>query len=152
MNRRKAMQHIGIFSASVAFWSSCNFSNSRDGLFSTNEQGVLENLTNAILPLDKSEIEIPDNRVEFIARILEVCYSPDDIKNYKEGLKKMGQSDIDLEGFSNSETEAVQFAFQTTRALTIEHFTSSEYFQTQQLNYEFIPGSYTGCVAIGEEM
>ena len=44
--------------------------------------------------------------------------------------------------------EATQFFYGTTRWLTIKHFTGSEYFLTNHLDWKFVPGNYNGKVEI----
>ena len=40
------------------------------------------------------------------------------------------------------------FFINTTKHLSITHFTTSEFYLTEYLNYEYAPSRYIGCVTI----
>ena len=48
----------------------------------------------------------------------------------------------------NPTSDAMKLCFKETRALCIEHFTSSEYFLTQEMKFQFITQHYTACVEV----
>lgn len=151
MNRRRALQNLGIISTGVLLWQSCDFSKGTGTFLTSGEKNTLSDLANAILPLENTPIQTPDTREDFIETLVEVCYSEADGQTFKTGLneiKKIVKGSFDLDTIINTENEAVKFCFDTTRKLAIEHLTTSEYFMTELMGYQFIPGGYTGCVNI----
>ena len=49
-----------------------------------------------------------------------------------------------LDGIS----EKIRFFINTTKDLSITHFTTSEFYMTEYLNYEYAPSRYIGCISI----
>ena len=47
-----------------------------------------------------------------------------------------------------SKSENYIFFINTTKRLSIRHFTTSEFYLTEYLNYEYAPSRYIGCVTI----
>lgn len=152
MNRRAALQRMGILSSGMLFWSSCDFSKEEPSFFTDDEKTTLAELTNAILPLEGTPIETPDIREKFIEKVVEVCLSPEDAGLYRTGLAELGEllkGDPELVILKiNPQSDAMKLCFKETRALCIEHFTSSEYFLKQEMNYQFIPEPYKACVTV----
>ena len=72
--------------------------------------------------------------------------------NFSTPFKKIEPEDQEvildfLEKNADSPT-GLGFFYNTTKRYSIEHFTSSEYFLTNYLDYEMVPGRYLGCVNI----
>ena len=90
--------------------------------------------------------------------MLNDCYSPDDINYYLSGLDEYSEfintknnnhslifDNINsLDGIS----EKIRFFINTTKDLSITHFTTSEFYMTEYLNYEYAPSRYIGCISI----
>jgi len=151
MKRREAIQNMFLLSAGVALLPNCQME--EQGPIYANvplEKGqrtLMNLLTDAILPRAGTEVTTPETTTDFILTMLNDCTSSEDIQKYL--LKKMAP-EKQLELFSNlgeSEkmTDAAKAFFNQTAWMTRQHFTSSEYFMKNRLDFEFAPGRYLGC-------
>ena len=170
MTRREAIHNIFLASAGIALMPGCKL---EDGPFYANvplERGqrtFIELMTNALLPRDGTEIQTPESTTDFILTTLNDCTAPEDIQQYLLGIKEFQKGIVEkyqkafkrldtekqLELFSEmgsapGMTEAARYFFNTTNNLTRRHFTVSEYFMKNVLEFEFAPGRYVGCKPI----
>ena len=171
MKRRSAVKSILIISSGIAILPSCRpevkgpeFSNVP---LENGEYDFIRQLTEAILSPGNSGVVTPEPPSDFILTVLNDCTAPEDVKKYLSGLKefqtyvktkynaafdKLG-AEQKSELFAHASdkekaTEPLKYFFDTTRQLTVEHFTSSEYFLTRVLDWQFAPGRFAGCVAV----
>ena len=170
MKRRQAIKNIALVSTGMALLPACrmntlpvytNFSLEAEQL------KLLEWLTNAILPKGDPKVDTPESTVDFLLAMLDNCYDPQDIQKYLIGLKLFVQFVRDeyqttfrnlnheqavllFSEIMQSEIlpESLQYFLDTTKQLTVRHFTSSEYFLTNYMDFEFVPGRYLGCVRV----
>ena len=170
MKRREALQRIAVISATAAVLPACDFAPVpvfENIPLERQEWRSLEWLANQIIPTEGLEVSTPESRTDFVLQMVNDCYRPEDIEKYVAGLQGFGnylkeQFDatydrLDQEQRSKLLTqlqeggvapENVQYFFNTTRDLSRRHFTSSEFFLTNYLDYEFVPGRYLGCVPV----
>lgn len=170
MKRRQAIQNIALITSGIALMPACNFENAPVFENVPLERGqwtLIEQLTGAILPKGELEITTPESTPQYVLTMLNDCYGPEDIQQYLAGIKafqkhlkeKHGSSfaKLDseqqmaaLEGIGNAEStpEELQYFLSTTKRLTVRHFTTSEYFMTNYLDFEFAPARFNGCVAV----
>jgi hypothetical protein len=171
MKRRQAIRQIAIVSSGIALLPACRPESSeiiytRLSLDRAGQK-LLEQFTTALLPAAKTPVSTPETAVQFILTVLNDCHSPEDIQKYKTGLKelenwldqnyhtrfekltpeKQAEAFARLSGKENL-PESLPFFYKTTRSLTLEHFTSSEYFLSNVLKWQFAPGRFSGCVAV----
>ena len=172
MKRRQALQNIAFISAGMAFLPACEVDNwpvwSNLPLERQQKQ-LIAWLTEAILPINQREplITTPEPPAHFVLTMVNDCFSTEDLNIYVEGLKEFqqyiqsadlpalkkltsAQSHAMLTQLSEDEgqTESLRYFLHTTRRLTIQHFTTSEYFMKNNLGFEFVPGRFKGCVPI----
>lgn len=170
MKRRQALQNIVIISSGVALLPACDFEQVpvyENIPLERKQWRMLEWLTDAILPKGELEITAPESPADFVLTMVNDCYSPADVQKYVEGLQGFeqylkGEFGTSFKGLkeeqkmdlltklSESETtpENIKYLYTTTRRLAQQHFTSTEYFLKNYLDYEFVPGRYIGCVAL----
>ena len=169
MQRRQALKNIALISAGIALLPACDFETwpTFDKIPLEKPQKKLINwLSDSIIPkLDKPLVTTTEPTSHFVLNMVNDCYAPEDIEKYVAGMNAL-QIDLDqvkeinLRKLTPAESdqllidliaeeslsEEVRYFLETTRGLTIHHFTSSEYFMTNHLKFEFIPGRYNGCV------
>ncbi len=168
MKRREAIQNMFLLSAGLTLMSSCQFSESgpvyANVPLEKGQRTLIDLLTNAILPTEGTEVTTPESTIDFILTMLNDCTDPEDIQAYLLGMKEFQQGIKELhntafkkltveqqialfEGIGDSEkmTEAAKTFFNKTAGMTRQHFTSSEYFMKNRLDFEFAPGRYLGC-------
>lgn len=170
MKRRQALQRIAVISATAAILPACDFAPVPvlDNIpLERNQWRSLEWLANQVLPMEDLEVSTPETRTDFVLRMVNDCYEPEDIERFVAGLQGFEQYLQDkfertykrLDEIQAAELLAelqaggsapkeIQYFYDTTRGLTQRHFTSSEYFLTNYLDYEFAPGRYLGCVPV----
>ena len=172
MKRRQAIKNLVIITSAAAILPGCKtepngtvYENvSLDG----KQRQFLVQFTDAMLPKAKTGVTMPETTTDFIMTILNDCTSPADIQKFKAGLTELQaysqqkykaefgslgeEKKAEIFGYLSSGegvSEVMKFYYGTTRGLTIEHFTSSEFFMKNITKWEFAPGYFKGCVAVG---
>ncbi len=170
MNRRKAIQNIAIAGASAVFYPGCKVEDfpKYDRIPMTGRQWrVFQQFAEGILPTDYDLFPAPESRSEFILNIMNACATDESVSAYNEGLKEFVKKindmgikslmDLDENTLDTFYKELEQTKrdnpnlgdfFQNTRDLAIQHFTTSEKYMTEQLDFEFVPGHYHGCIDV----
>jgi len=173
MKRRQAIRNIAIATAAAYLLPGCKHDPTYTGSTHANfppgseQYKLLEQFTEALLPKAKTPAKTPDSTTDFLLRVLNDCTPPEDIQKYLTGMAEMQtrvkeryKSDFGaLPASQQAEvfawlsgtdglSEPLKFFYEKTRALTIEHFTSSEFFLTNVAKWEFVPGRFVGCAAV----
>ncbi len=171
MKRRQAIRNIAIATAAAYLLPGCQ-GEPKGPVYANvpleaDQRKLLDQLTEALLPKSKTEVKMPETATDFILIVLNDCTSPENIQKYLGGLKEL-QSHVvkqyktdfgslataqQAEVFTwlakpEGQSEPLKFFAETTRGLTIEHFTSSEFFLKNVRNWAFAPGFFKGCVAV----
>ena len=161
MKRRNAIQNIALITGGSILFQSCKFTDEYivgDKVLNHDQLNLIKEVSEYILPIENLKVESPESLTEFIITMLNDCYSPKDINKYLTGLDEFSESikvynnDYslvfdDLESLE-SKSENYIFFINTTKHLSINHFTTSEFYLTVYLNYEYAPSRYIGCVTI----
>lgn len=139
-------------------------------LFSSDEQNLISELAEAIIPQTDTpgakEAQVP----EFISMMIEECYPDDFQQHFKQGLSSLDQqcqqqfkksfAELDEEQKNKILTGVEQAAFKTEsnsddekphyyrtfKELTMLGFFTSEPGATKTLEYVPIPGHFDGCI------
>ena len=172
MKRRQAIKNLVIITSAAAILPSCQPEAANVPVYENipldkKQRKFIEQFTEALLPKGDSGVTTPETTTDFVLTIFNDCQSPEDIQKYMAGLtelqtyvKQKYSSDFGSLGadkqaeifayLSGGEglSEPLKFFFGSTRRLTVEHFTSSEFFLQNVLKWEFAPGRFKGCVAV----
>jgi hypothetical protein len=174
MKRRQAIRNIAIATAAAYLLPGCKgepvtTDAAASGKLSLNgdQRKLLDQLTEALLPRAKTEVKTPETTSDFVLAVLNDCHSPADASKYLGGLKelqayvaKQYKTDFGALGAAQQAevftwlgkpeglSEPLKFFAETTRSLTIEHFTSSDFFLKNVRGWAFAPGYFKGCVAV----
>jgi hypothetical protein len=145
-------------------WSGANIKKDALGL-SAAETNLLEDLTDTIIP----ETQTPGAKTLEIAKFVKLMvadvFSPEDRKRFTDSLSKVEEVSKLLYGINYGECSTAQklhllqglnlssdkdqkWFFNTTKRLSVQAYTSSEYFLTNIAKFEFAPGRYLGCVPV----
>jgi hypothetical protein len=171
MKRRQAIHGIATISAGAFLFSSCDLFDPQP-VYSNiplerSQRHLISQLSEAILPKQGLEVVTPELTLDFVLTMVNDCYSPEDIEkyiigmkefeiyleqNYTSGLDKI-ESSLRMEILKHLEksdeiSQELKYFYTTTKRLTVQHFTSSDYFMTNYLDYEMVPGRYFGCTTI----
>ena len=121
-------------------------------------------MSDFILKDNQYEFPTPDKRGDFILNTINYCYKDDEIKKILDGFSKFK---IEVKSYGNKEfndlsiiekksiisigfnsNNNLKFFVENIKSLSLKHFTSSENYMKNYLNYEFIPNRYLGTVKI----
>ena len=170
MKRRAVIKNIALISSGIFLLPACNvdsipvYSNLS---LDAEQLQLMDWLTNAILPKGELPVTAPESTAHFVLTMVNDCFDPEDIQRYLVGLKIFRQYMKDehetpfkslnpeqhmllFAEISQSELlpESMQYFLNTTKGLTVQHFASSEYFLKNYMEFEFIPGRYSGCLNV----
>ncbi len=170
MKRRKAIRQLAIISSTIAIFPSCDFEAMPvyDNIPLTKKQWrLIGQLTKIMLPNSNPEITTPEKTKDYLLTVINDCYSPKKAETYLLGLNEFqlllkekypsslerisAEKKIELFcylAFPDNNSEPLTYFYNTTLNLTQQHFTTSEYFMKNYLDFEFIPGRYLGCVNV----
>jgi hypothetical protein len=125
---------------------------------------TLQALINQILPDEDEQITNMESRFEFVLKQVNDLYSTENIEQFKNGLKQLNETtrenhNQDFHKIAAEEQLATlvslvdqegsaAYTIQTTKGLCVEHFTRSEYFMKELMDFEFVPGRYVGCMEV----
>ena len=174
MNRRTALKTCLVFTAGAALLPSCMQERSKSSLLLKNikingdQEQLMAELSEAIIPKTDTPGARDVGAHLFALMMVDECYKPGDRDKFVLGLKqfedytkkKFGKSFVEITQAQRNElvkemesrkeekdNEAVSF-YKTTRGLTIQCFTGSQYFLTKVRVYEMAPGRFHGCVPV----
>jgi hypothetical protein len=172
VTRRVALKQLAVISAGTVFITSCS-SGSKPSLRFKNisvagdQEAMLGAIADTLIPKTSApgavELKVP----EFMTKMIDDCQTKQDQQKWLAGMNKFsaevekrdGKSFTELSAeerlkfltdfeASKIEDEELNFFYKTTRGLAIRGYTSSEYFMTTVQNYNILPGSFKGCVAV----
>jgi Gluconate 2-dehydrogenase subunit 3 len=176
MNRREALTAAaallgGTIIGAQAFLTGCVSPEKKDGVFSPEDIGLLDEIGETILPTTAKSPGAKAAKIgEFMKTMVIDCYSASEQKIFFEGLAKFSEycvqrgghflklddqvrisivSAIDKEAEAHSKSKAdkdPEHYFSMIKQLTILGYFSSEPGATKALRYVPIPGRYEGCV------
>lgn len=171
MKRRRAIKNIIIISSGMALIPSCRPDVSSpvytNVTLEKGEWDFIEKFTGALLPVTNTGVITPEPPAGFVLTVLNDCYAPSDVQKYLAGLRELQtwlrqkfsagferlNRDQQAETFTwlsqpEGLTESVKYFYSTTKRLVVEHFTSSEYFLTNVMDWQFAPGRFIGCATM----
>lgn len=125
---------------------------------------TVQALIEQVLPDNDEHIQNRESRLEFVLKQVNDRFSAEDIKRFKTGLTAIDQAARTAHGRAFNKLESTQqmagilaqattespagFCIRSTKGLCVEHFTRSEYYMKELLDFEFAPGRYVGCAKV----
>ncbi len=169
MERRKAVQNLALIAGGIAFLPGCSLEEAEpvfDQLaLAPGDYRLVRQVSNAILPQGVTPVETLEPAPDFILNMVNDVYSEKEITQYVRGLGLFKQliKDEYQKPFTELNTQqhvllfteithsnifpkSLKYFLSTTKQLTVRHYTSSEYFMSEKLDFEFAPGRYQGNV------
>lgn len=174
MNRRTAIRNVVIISAGAGLLPSCvNDDKSTIVLknisLTHSQEKMLSALTETIIPQTNNFIGAKDLKShEFVLTMVDDCLSPEEQKQFQDGLKAFDKLSHDkygqlftsytpeqkkslltaLESKKDIPEDALKF-YQTVKRYTVQSFTSSKDYMTNIRKYKMVPGpNFKGCVKV----
>ncbi|NND06517.1 MAG: hypothetical protein HKN87_09055 [Saprospiraceae bacterium] len=169
-NRREALRNLVLAAAGISLFPACDFEQvpiySRIPL-AKKQYRTLEQLTQNLLPTEGIPVETPERTVDYLLTVLNDCHTDKDLQKFltgfsefeeyvasevKQKLAKLEPAEVenllDYLAESPDRSKKLEHFYDTTKQLTVQHFTTSEYFLKNYLDFEFAPARYLGCVDI----
>ena len=173
MDRRSAIKNFLLVSAGVALLPSCLQGSNQSSVkldyleISGDQENMLADLTETILPKTTSPGAKDLSAHLFALVMVDDCFNNEGREKFQNGLKvfeaetkkrfsktftqlSAEEKTIllkDLEAKKEVPEEAVDF-YNSVKGLTLQCFTTSQYFMTEVGKYEMAPGRYHGCVPV----
>lgn len=169
MKRRNAIRNIAVLSTGVGLLSSCNW-------WDTTRVPVYENISldkdkwffindisRLILPVTTSEQPLTESPTHFVLTSVNDCFSPKDIQRFLEGctsfqisfhenygkeIQSEDLSDFVVALSAEDLPDSQGYFIEVVKNLRIRYFMSEENFLKNKLDFEFVPGRFSGCVKI----
>jgi len=176
MNRRSGIKTLLIISAGTAFLPSCLQEKKKSSLSFKNikiddkDGELLSEFSETIIPTTVTPGAKDVSAHLFALKMIDDCFSPADQDKFQKGLKEFEEftknkydksfanctpserSEL-LKPFENKNgtTENAAFFYNTMKRLTIQAFTTSEYYLTKVQVYKLVPGKFYGCVPVKKQ-
>lgn len=173
LNRRSAIKQFLFVSAGMALIPSCLQDKTKpvvelkNFMISGEQESLLAELSETIIPKTTSPGAKDISAHSFVLKMMDDCRSKEDQEKFLAGLaafekqaeKISGKSYIkqsaeerkkvlaEMEKNKDSKEDVVVF-YKTVKRLTIQAYSSAEFFLTKVQVYELIPSRYLGCVPV----
>jgi hypothetical protein len=172
-NRRVAIQQLLFIWAGAALLPSCLHDEEKVSIplklihIEPADENMLASLTETILPKTDSPGARELAAHLFALKMVDVCYTKENQEKYVQGMKDFESWVLKKTGKSFTETsapekqsliaeldqqkptnEGISFFYQSTKRLTIQAYTTCEYYLTKIRGYKMIPGKFQGCIPL----
>ena len=173
VNRRSAIRQLFCVSAGALILPSCMEDKTKSAILLKNfsidpeDEKSLEELMETILPKTSTPGAKDIYAHLFALKMLDDCYKKDDQRKFVNGLKqfqKTAKSELNasflkatlpekhallrkIEADKESKDDLAYF-YSTSKQLTIQAYTTSQYYLTKVQVYEMVPARYHGCVPV----
>lgn len=174
MNRREAIRACFIITAGATILPSCMQEKSKSGLLlkhlkvTGEQEQMMADLTDAIIPVTDTPGAKDVGAHLFVLMMVDDCSKPEDQEKFTAGLKAF-EDDVQkqyktsfskltpaqrnewlatMEGKKEEKDNPAVNFYHSTRGLTIQCFTGSQYYLTKVQVYEMVPGRFHGCVPV----
>ena len=169
MKRRSALQKIAWFSGGIAMLP--NYCSTQPEIIAYNnlpiaisDRNLINVLSNLILPEDTENFPTMESRLDFILTRVNDGFDSQEVSDYLFGMTAFRRHVTATYGtpFEDLVTEdqlacigktidcsdEKSFFISTIKRHSLRHFTTSENYMKNYLNFEFMPGRYNGCVSV----
>jgi len=172
-NRRVAIQQLFLIWAGVALLPSCLQTEEKVSIplklihIEPADEAMLAELADTILPKTDSPGAKDLSAHLFALKMVDDCFTQTNQRKYIQGMKdfeslvmkKTGKSFVENNAAERqsilteldrqkSATDNLAFFYQSTKKLTVEAYTTCEYYLTKIRGYKMIPGKFQGCVSL----
>ena len=172
-NRRVAIQQLLLIWAGVALLPSCLHNEQKVSIplnlirITPDDENMLAELAETILPKTDTPGAKDLSAHLFALKMVDDCYTKTNQEKYIQGMKDFESLVMKKTGKSYVESNAVErqsivseldqqkstenelsFFYQSTKKLTIQAYTTCEYYLTKIRGYKMIPGKFQGCIPL----
>jgi len=172
-NRRIAIQQLLMIWAGVALLPSCLHNEEKVSIplklihIEPADETLLAELAETILPKTDTPGAKDLAAHLFALKMVDDCYSKEEQKKYIQGMKdfesfvvkKTGKSFVENNASERQAilleldrqkpaTDDLSYFYRSTKKLTVQAYTTCEYYLTKIRGYKMIPGRFQGCVPL----
>jgi hypothetical protein len=172
-NRRIAIQQLLLIWAGVALLPSCLQNEQKVSIplnlirITADDESMLAELAETILPKTDTPGAKDLSAHLFALKMVNDCYTKPNQEKYIQGMKDFESYVMKKTGKSFTEnnaserqaivaeldqqktaTDGMAFFYQSTKKLTIQAYTTCEYYLTKIRGYKMIPGRFQGCIPL----
>lgn len=174
VNRRTVIKQIFCFSAGITLLPTCFGAVAGRSSILLNNIGVsndqektLDSLADTLIPSSATPGAKTVGANLFILKMMDDCYKKEDQQRFSRGLEQFERIAVEkygkefyqcsqleresilgaIDGKKNLPLELAYF-YQVTKKLTIQAYTSSQFYLTNVQVYKMIPGKFQGCVPV----
>ena len=169
MKRRSALQKIAWVGGGIAMLPYYCSTHSEITSYSNlpiviSDRNLINLISNLILPEDTENFPTMESRLDFILTRVNDGFDSQEVSDYLFGMTAFRRHVIATYGtpFEDLVTEdqlacigknidcsdEKSFFVSTIKRHSLRHFTTSENYMKNYLNFEFMPGRYNGCVSV----
>lgn len=171
VNRRSAIKQLLFVATGLAILPSCLQNTTRTSMtlkhlkIDGDQEKTLAELADTIIPPTSTPGAKELGAHLFTLLMLDDCYKKEDQERWMNGFKAFEAASKKMNGHSFLESspekrdalvasieahkddkDDLTYFYKATKRLTIQAYTSSQYFLTKVNVYELVPGRYKGCV------
>lgn len=171
LKRREAIKQLFCITAGMAIIPSCMNDRRKSTILlrkitiTAAEEDMLAELCETILPKSSTPGAKDISAHLFVLKMVDDCRKKEDQVKFLRGMQALQEKTKSMAGkdFMGSAMEErkevlasiiadkdedsdLKYFFKTVKGLTIQSYTSSEFFMTKVQVYELVPGRYQGCV------
>jgi len=169
MKRRSALQKIAWLSGGIAILPYYCSRQSEITLHNNlpiqiSDSNLINLLSNLILPEDTESFPTMESRIDFVLTMINDGFDSQQILDYLFGMAEFKKHVMITYGISFEDlvvedqlacigktidcSDEKSFFVSTIKRHSLRHFTTSENYMKNYLNFEFMPGRYNGCVSV----
>ena len=168
MKRRSALQKIAWVSGGIAMLPYYCSTQSEITVYNNlpiaiSDRNLINLLSNLILPEDPESFPTMESRLDFVLTQVNDGFDSQEISDYLFGMTAFREHVMATYGTSFEDlveldqlacigktidcSDEKSFFVSTIKRHSLRHFTTSENYMKNYLNFEFMPGRYNGCVS-----
>jgi hypothetical protein len=169
MKRRSALQKIAWVSGGIAMLPYYCSTQSEITVYNNlpiaiSDRNLINLLSNLILPEDPESFPTMESRLDFVLTQVNDGFDSQEISDYLFGMTAFRKHVMATYGTSFEDlveldqlacigktidcSDEKSFFVSTIKRHSLRHFTTSENYMKNYLNFEFMPGRYNGCVSV----
>lgn len=174
MQRRTVIKQLAFASGALLLIPSCMQNKSETSIslkkikIDARQEKLLASITETIIPETEESSGAKTALAHiFVLMMVDDCYDPADQQKFMKGLKAFDaltkkqysksfvnctvtERELLLTGLETKKSgdEDLSYFYATVKKLTIQAFTTSEYFLTKVQVYKLMPGHFSGCVPV----
>jgi Gluconate 2-dehydrogenase subunit 3 len=176
VNRRTAIRQFLFVSAGVTLLPSCFHDQPRSSVLLSHftitgdQEKLLAELAGTIVPTGATPGASDTSAHLFALKMLDDCYTKEQQQKFLKGLQQLDDASLAASGHRFAEAGPAErtmlltgieskkgsgteldYCYREMKRLTIQAYTSSQFFLTKVRVYELVPGRWHGCVPVKKD-